>query len=129
MAFPNNDVSITPGSGEVVETFIQPDGAQRQGMHVADFKVALSQLLAAISNPIHVNNAAQMRVTLENIGTGLTLGTVTTVGGVTLVTTVSTVTSVTAVVNLQQIGGFKADSMILDNMASMWANCLRGRIQ
>lgn len=126
----SNDVPITAGAGTNVETLQQSDADQshRQVMHMADFKAALSMLLDYLANPIHVNNNAQMRVSIENIAGALTLNTINTVNGVTTVTTVAAVTVVNSVTNLAQLGGFKADSMIFDNMAGVWANCLRGRI-
>lgn len=133
-------VAITPatsGTMENIETETLPDGRQRQVVAIGDVLIALHNVLELMANPLHVNNSSQMRISLENIGavtlpTVTTVGTVTTVSTVTLVTTVSTVTTVTTVstlTNQAQLGGKLADSMVMDNMHSMWGNTVRGRIQ
>lgn len=107
-------------------------------MHMADFLVALHNVLEQMANPLHVNNSAQMRVSIENIAGTLTLSTITIIGTVTTVTTVATVTTVGTVnsvttvatlTNQTQLGGKQADSMVMDSMTAMWAHAIRGRIQ
>lgn len=131
-------VPITPGVGANIETLEQPDGRQRQGMHMADFLAALHNVLEEMANPIHVDNQARMRVSIENIGGSLTLSTITTIGTVTTVNTVASVTNVGTVAavttvgtltNQTQLGGKAADSMVMDSMTAMWAHAIRGRIQ
>jgi hypothetical protein len=134
-----NDVPINAGVGTYVETLQQSDGdgSHRQVVHVGDWKAAIEYAIEQIMNPLWVNSSAQQRISIENIAGSLTLSTITTVGTVTTVTTVSTVTTVgtvttvstvSSVTNLAQIGGTKADSMVMDAAMASWATCLRGRI-
>lgn len=132
-----DDLGYTPGTGAEVETLQQNDAnsSHRQVVHMADFLAALHNVLEEMANPIFVNNQAQMRVSIENIAGALTLSTITTIGTVTSVTTVATVTNVgtvatiTSLTNQAQLGAKLTDSMVMDNMMSMWANSMRGRIQ
>lgn len=127
----------TSGTIEDIETQTLADGRQRQVVSMGDFLAALHNAIEQMVNPITVNNNAQVRISIENIAGALTLSTITTIGTVTTVSTVTTVTTVSTVTlvstvasltNQAQLGGKLADSMVMDNMMSMWANAIRGRI-
>jgi hypothetical protein len=131
MPSPNDNVAITPGAGETVETHIQADGSQRQMIGAAEFCAMLRNLLPSLA----IDSSTQrVRVVLESISSALTLGTITTVGTVTTVTTVATVTSVTtvasvtAVQNIVNIGGVQAAGLVNDTLFNAWATGIRGRI-
>lgn len=125
-----NDVPISAGIGTNVETLQQDDVdlSHRQVVHVGDWKQAIEYAIAALLKPMHVNESEQVRVSIEAIAGSLTISTITTVGTVSTVTQVTTVTTVASLTNQAQLGGVLADSMVMDAMMNMWANCTLGAI-
>lgn len=102
------------------------------GVTVARQKVAaprtdmfVSQLVRVLHRlGLSIDTASRQRVSLEAIGSGLTLGTVTTVSGVTTVTTVTTCSTVT---NQAQLGGVPAGE-IARAQENIGARLLRAQI-
>ena len=86
----------------------------------ADLAAAIVNLLQQIAMPIWIDPATgRLRVSLDVLASGLTLGTVTTVTGV---------TSVSTVTNVGSLGGVAASMLAFDAMQSAWANSVRGRV-
>jgi hypothetical protein len=113
-----DDVTL-PGTGTVVETLEQPDGAHRQTVAIAEMvSAAFISALNKIANPMAFDpSVAAMRV---YIPTGVSAGQVSIASG--------TLTTVSNVANITAIGSQSANTLVTDMMQTAWALNVRARI-
>lgn len=120
-SFLGNPIVLGPGQSFTenieIKTLSQEDEVT---VEVSDLKAILEAIFMAIANPMCQDPATgRIRISLDALASGLTLGTVSTV------TTVTTVSTVSLVTNISQIGGFSANQLINDLMHLTWGEAVR----